>query len=145
VDATTRQGSLCAASCCSWLTQPLCVQASGTIAKAMISGSALLGQSSDDPHCACAISQELQTKHRILKPGFRVVDLGAAPGGWSLVAHKIIGDTGQLVGVDLLPMDGVGEALLLQVRSCILRIATSPYVAAIESITSARTVLLSFK
>jgi 23S rRNA (uridine2552-2'-O)-methyltransferase len=51
---------------------------------------------------------EIDEKYRILKPGQRVVDLGAAPGGWSQVAAKVVGSAegrGRVVGIDLLPID----------------------------------------
>jgi 23S rRNA (uridine2552-2'-O)-methyltransferase len=51
---------------------------------------------------------ELDEKHRLLKPGQRIVDLGAAPGGWSQVAAKKVGSVhgkGRVVGIDLLPID----------------------------------------
>ena len=47
---------------------------------------------------------ELQNRFRLLKSGSRVIDLGAAPGGWLQVAAKIIGPSGILVGVDLQPI-----------------------------------------
>ena len=50
---------------------------------------------------------EIDDKHRLLKKGGRVVDLGAAPGGWSQVAAKRVGaeeGTGKIVAIDLLPM-----------------------------------------
>jgi 23S rRNA (uridine2552-2'-O)-methyltransferase len=48
---------------------------------------------------------ELDDKHRLLKPGARVVDLGAAPGGWSQVAAKRVGEgRGRVVAIDLLDM-----------------------------------------
>ena len=50
---------------------------------------------------------EIDDKYRLLKKGGRVVDLGAAPGGWSQVAAKRIGaeeGTGKIVAIDLLPM-----------------------------------------
>jgi 23S rRNA (uridine2552-2'-O)-methyltransferase len=56
---------------------------------------------------------EIDDKHRLLKPGARVVDLGAAPGGWSQVAAKRVGAAegrGRVVGLDLLdllPIPGV--------------------------------------
>src|SRR5262245_45035885 len=53
---------------------------------------------------------ELDDKHRFLKVGARVVDLGAAPGGWSQVAAKRVGAAdgrGRVVGIDLLPMDAI--------------------------------------
>jgi 23S rRNA (uridine2552-2'-O)-methyltransferase len=46
---------------------------------------------------------EIDDKHRLLKKGARVVDLGAAPGGWSQVAAKRIG-AGKIVAIDLLDM-----------------------------------------
>jgi 23S rRNA (uridine2552-2'-O)-methyltransferase len=50
---------------------------------------------------------ELDDKYRLLKPGSRVVDLGAAPGGWSQVAAKKVGageGRGRVVAIDLLDM-----------------------------------------
>jgi 23S rRNA (uridine2552-2'-O)-methyltransferase len=50
---------------------------------------------------------EIDDKHRLLKPGARVVDLGAAPGGWSQVAAKRVGlaqGRGRVVAIDLLEM-----------------------------------------
>jgi 23S rRNA (uridine2552-2'-O)-methyltransferase len=46
--------------------------------------------------------QQLAEKDRLLRPGMVVVDLGAAPGGWSQVASKAVGKDGFVVGVDLL-------------------------------------------
>jgi 23S rRNA (uridine2552-2'-O)-methyltransferase len=53
---------------------------------------------------------EIDDKHRFLKSGGRVVDLGAAPGGWSQIAAKRVGATegrGRVIGIDLLEMDAV--------------------------------------
>lgn len=50
---------------------------------------------------------EIDDKHHLLKPGARVVDLGAAPGGWSQVARKRIGERGRVVAIDILAMDAV--------------------------------------
>jgi 23S rRNA (uridine2552-2'-O)-methyltransferase len=50
---------------------------------------------------------EIDDKHHLLKKGARVVDLGAAPGGWSQVAAKRVGVTegkGRVVGIDVLEM-----------------------------------------
>jgi 23S rRNA (uridine2552-2'-O)-methyltransferase len=58
---------------------------------------------------------EIDDKHRFLNPGARVADLGAAPGGWSQVARKRVGDKGKVVGIDILEMDdipGVSFAVL---------------------------------
>ncbi len=50
---------------------------------------------------------EMDEKDKLLKPGMTVVDLGAAPGGWSQVASKALGDKGLLVAVDLLPLEPI--------------------------------------
>ncbi|KQT27425.1 MAG: RlmE family RNA methyltransferase [Bradyrhizobium sp.] len=50
---------------------------------------------------------EIDDKYRLLKPGMAVVDLGAAPGGWSQIAAKRVGSTegkGKVVAIDLLEM-----------------------------------------
>jgi 23S rRNA (uridine2552-2'-O)-methyltransferase len=48
---------------------------------------------------------EIDEKYKILKPGQKIVDLGAAPGGWSQIAAKVVGPKGKVVGIDLLPID----------------------------------------
>jgi 23S rRNA (uridine2552-2'-O)-methyltransferase len=50
---------------------------------------------------------QIQESDRLLRPGMRCVDLGAAPGGWSQYAAKIIGAKGRIVATDILPMDGI--------------------------------------
>ena len=47
---------------------------------------------------------EIAGRDRLLAPGYRVVDLGAAPGGWSQVAAARVGAAGQVIAVDLLDM-----------------------------------------
>lgn len=59
---------------------------------------------------------EINNKFQILKPGANVVDLGAAPGGWSQVAAKIIksdaqGAKNKLIAIDLLPIEGIGGVI----------------------------------
>jgi 23S rRNA (uridine2552-2'-O)-methyltransferase len=54
---------------------------------------------------------ELDEKFRLLRPGLRVVDLGAAPGGWTQVAVKA---GGTVVALDLLEMDEIAGATILQ-------------------------------
>lgn len=51
--------------------------------------------------------EEIQGKDRIIKPNMSVVDLGAAPGGWSQYAVKCIGKNGRVVACDLLNMDPI--------------------------------------
>jgi len=47
---------------------------------------------------------EIDDKYRLLKPGARVVDLGAAPGGWSELAARRVGASGRVVAIDILDM-----------------------------------------
>ncbi|MEW5816330.1 MAG: RlmE family RNA methyltransferase [Spirochaetota bacterium] len=49
--------------------------------------------------------EEIQQKHRLLKPGFKVLDIGAAPGSWSLYALSLVTPKGMVAAVDLSPMD----------------------------------------
>ncbi|WP_031431704.1 23S rRNA (uridine(2552)-2'-O)-methyltransferase RlmE [Methylomicrobium agile] len=54
--------------------------------------------------------KEIQDKDHILKPGMRIVDLGAAPGGWSQYAKQLLGNPCQIIALDILaiePIDGV--------------------------------------
>jgi len=52
---------------------------------------------------------EIDDKARFLKKGARVVDLGAAPGGWSQVAAQRVGSAGRVVAIDILPMEPVAD------------------------------------
>lgn len=47
---------------------------------------------------------ELNEKDRVIVPGMRIVDLGAAPGGWSMVAMELLRGKGSIVALDCLPM-----------------------------------------
>ncbi|KJZ14767.1 MAG: 23S rRNA (uridine(2552)-2'-O)-methyltransferase RlmE [Marinomonas sp.] len=47
---------------------------------------------------------EINDKDKLLKSGMKVVDLGAAPGGWSQIAGRLIGDKGKVVASDILEM-----------------------------------------
>src|SRR6266849_4996166 len=51
--------------------------------------------------------QEIQETERLLRPGIRCVDLGAAPGGWSQYAARIIGGSSRIVATDILAMDAI--------------------------------------
>lgn len=51
--------------------------------------------------------EEIQRTDRIIKPGQNIVDLGAAPGGWSQLAAKIQRGKGRIVASDILPMDAI--------------------------------------
>jgi 23S rRNA (uridine2552-2'-O)-methyltransferase len=57
---------------------------------------------------------EIDDRDRILKPAMVVVDLGAAPGGWSQVAAKRVGGKGTVIAIDLLPMEPVPGVTFMQ-------------------------------
>ena len=57
---------------------------------------------------------EIQEKDRIFRSGTKVVDLGAAPGGWSQVAVTLVGEQGRVVASDILPMDGIAGVDFVQ-------------------------------
>jgi 23S rRNA (uridine2552-2'-O)-methyltransferase len=50
---------------------------------------------------------EIDDKYHVLTSGARVVDLGAAPGGWSQVAGRRVGARGRVVAIDVLDMEGI--------------------------------------
>src|SRR5450631_3550008 len=73
---------------------------------------------------------EIQEHERLLRPGIRCVDLGAAPGGWSQYAARIIGGASRIVATDILPMHAIvgvdfvqgdfrEEAVLEQLLQCV--------------------------
>jgi len=49
--------------------------------------------------------KEIQQKDKLIRPNMQVVDLGAAPGGWSQYATELVGDNGRVVASDILPID----------------------------------------
>jgi 23S rRNA (uridine2552-2'-O)-methyltransferase len=49
--------------------------------------------------------KEIQDKDRIIKPGMNIIDLGAAPGGWSQFARQILGKKDKIIALDILAMD----------------------------------------
>ena len=57
---------------------------------------------------------EMQEKYKIIKPGMTVVDLGAAPGSWSQIAGKLVGDKGLVIASDILEMDALPDVTFLQ-------------------------------
>ena len=50
---------------------------------------------------------EIIDNNKIITKGDRVLDLGAAPGGWSQVAAKIVGQNGQVIASDILPIEPI--------------------------------------
>lgn len=58
--------------------------------------------------------EEIQRTDRIIKPGMTIVDLGAAPGGWSQFAARLLHGKGRIIALDILPMDAVIGVEFLQ-------------------------------
>lgn len=50
---------------------------------------------------------ELNEKDKLIRPGMLILDLGSAPGGWSQVAGRLVGDRGRVLATDILPMDSL--------------------------------------
>ena len=57
---------------------------------------------------------ELNEKDRLIRPGMYVMDLGSAPGGWSQVLSRLLGDKGRVLATDILPMDPIGNVDFIQ-------------------------------
>jgi len=58
--------------------------------------------------------EELLDRDRLLKPGMTVVDLGAAPGGWSQLVRQRLGEHGRVFALDILPMQGIAGVDFLE-------------------------------
>ena len=58
--------------------------------------------------------QQLQEKYSFIKKGARVVDLGAAPGGWSQLLTEYVGYSGQVFALDILPIDPIPQVDIIQ-------------------------------
>jgi 23S rRNA (uridine2552-2'-O)-methyltransferase len=90
---------------------------------------------------------ELDKKESILKPGFTVVDLGAAPGGWSQVAAEKVKPGGRVIAIDLLdiaPISGVTtlkgdfRQVLVEARADVVLSDLSPNMSGIPNVDQAR-------
>lgn len=57
---------------------------------------------------------EIQDKDQIIKPGMNIIDLGAAPGGWSQFAREIIGKKDKIIALDILPMEPIDGVDFIQ-------------------------------
>ncbi|MEX0731858.1 MAG: 23S rRNA (uridine(2552)-2'-O)-methyltransferase RlmE [Aquisalimonadaceae bacterium] len=58
--------------------------------------------------------REIDETTRLLQPGMMVVDLGAAPGGWSQYAAGVVGSGGCVIALDILPMDALADVTVIQ-------------------------------
>lgn len=57
--------------------------------------------------------EQIQRTERLIRPGMIIVDLGAAPGGWSQFAARTLAGRGEVIALDILPMDGVTGVSLI--------------------------------
>jgi 23S rRNA (uridine2552-2'-O)-methyltransferase len=58
--------------------------------------------------------KQIQKKFKLLKEGDTIIDLGAAPGGWSQVVKEIVGEKGTIIGIDLSPIEPIKDVTFLQ-------------------------------
>ncbi|KAG1055311.1 hypothetical protein G6F43_002728 [Rhizopus delemar] len=84
-----------------------------------------LSRQAKDPYCKAAKANQyrarsafkliqINDKYRIIRQNDVVIDCGAAPGGWTQVAAEKVSEKGLVIGVDLLPVDPIPNALLIQ-------------------------------
>ena len=96
-----------------------------TAAKRSVSSARWLDRQLNDPYVAEAQKRglrsraafkliELDDKYRLLRKGMRVLDLGAAPGGWSQIAAERVGPQGRVLAVDILEMDALPGVEVMQ-------------------------------
>ena len=57
---------------------------------------------------------EIDQKDRLIKPGMTIVDLGAAPGGWSEYCVKKLGKQGKVIALDILPMEPIDGVTIIE-------------------------------
>ena len=57
---------------------------------------------------------ELNERDKLIRPGMLIMDLGSAPGGWSQVAGRLVGDKGRVLATDILPMDPLKNVDFIQ-------------------------------
>jgi 23S rRNA (uridine2552-2'-O)-methyltransferase len=57
---------------------------------------------------------ELNEKDRLIRPGMRIMDLGSAPGGWSQVAGRLVGQSGRVLATDILDMEALKNVDFIQ-------------------------------
>jgi len=57
---------------------------------------------------------EIQEKDRMIRPGQIVVDLGAAPGGWSQIAAPLVGKSGDVLAMDILPIEPLNDVTFIE-------------------------------
>lgn len=105
--------------------------------------------------------QEILARERVCRAGHRVLDLGASPGGWSQTVAPLVGPTGKVVAVDMLPMaplpgvifilgDATEETVVEQIRNVLMGCRVdlvlsdmSPNLTGVRSVDEARSLRLA--
>lgn len=77
--------------------------------------------------------KEINDKHRIISKSDCILDAGAAPGGWSQVLLEIVGGNGQVVGVDLLDIEGIKNRNFTFIKGDLFDDATLEKILSIRS------------
>lgn len=57
---------------------------------------------------------ELDDKYHLIRKGMRIVDLGSAPGSWTQVVQRALDGTGQIIALDILPMDPIAHVTFIE-------------------------------
>jgi 23S rRNA (uridine2552-2'-O)-methyltransferase len=96
----------------------------------------------------------LDAVEKMLKPGMTVIDLGAAPGGWSQVAAKKVGPKGTVIAIDLLPIAPISGVKVVQgdfreklpegVKADVVLSDLAPNLSGIANVDQARVLELAF-
>ena len=58
---------------------------------------------------------QIQKQNKIIKAGDKVLDIGSSPGGWSQVVSNILGDSGSIIAIDVLPMKKIKNVNFFQI------------------------------
>lgn len=58
--------------------------------------------------------EEIDQRDRLIKPGMTIVDLGAAPGGWTQLVSQKMGSKGKIIALDILPMDSLPDVTFIE-------------------------------
>lgn len=58
--------------------------------------------------------KEIQSRDQLIKPGMTVIELGAAPGGWSQYLNQLVGKNGIVIALDILPMEILPGVIVIQ-------------------------------
>jgi 23S rRNA (uridine2552-2'-O)-methyltransferase len=64
--------------------------------------------------------EQLHQRHQLFRKGSRILELGAAPGGWMQIIARLVGPQGLIIGIDLLPITGLEQAPCHTIQADIL-------------------------